>query len=67
MPRKRLSFSAAFKSKVALDVIRGLKTVAELAMYFVGQGVESLNMMLQPPSSAPQIVPSGKSVSSSHR
>ena len=28
MPRKRRSFSATFKSKVALDAIKGLKTVA---------------------------------------
>jgi hypothetical protein len=31
MPRKRRSFSATFKSKVALDAIKGLKTVAEIA------------------------------------
>ena len=31
MPRKRRVFTSAFKSKVALDAIRGLKTVAELA------------------------------------
>lgn len=31
MPRKRRSFSATFKAKVALDAHRGLKTVAELA------------------------------------
>ena len=31
MPRKRRSFSATFKSKVALDAIKGLNTVAEIA------------------------------------
>ncbi|MGN6544317.1 MAG: transposase [Aureliella sp.] len=31
MPRKRRLFTAAFKSKVALEAVRGLKTVAELA------------------------------------
>ena len=31
MPRKRRSFSAAFKAKVALDAHKGLKTVGELA------------------------------------
>ena len=31
MPRKRRSFSAAFKAKVALDAHKGLKTTAELA------------------------------------
>jgi len=31
MPRKRRSFSATFKSKVALDAIKGLKTVSEIA------------------------------------
>ena len=31
MPRKRRSFSATVKSKVALDAIKGLKTVAEIA------------------------------------
>jgi transposase len=31
MPRKRRSFSAAFKSKVALDAHKELKTTAELA------------------------------------
>jgi transposase-like protein len=31
MPGKRRSFSASFKSKVALDAIKGLKTVAEIA------------------------------------
>ena len=31
MPRKRRSFSATFKPKVALDAIKGLKTVAEIA------------------------------------
>ncbi|MFM2215839.1 MAG: hypothetical protein RL240_157 [Planctomycetota bacterium] len=30
MPRKRRSFSATFKSKVAIDAINGLKTVAEM-------------------------------------
>ncbi len=31
MPRKRRSFDGAFKAKVALEAIRGLKTVSELA------------------------------------
>jgi transposase-like protein len=31
MPGKRRSFSATFKSKIALDAIKGLKTVAEIA------------------------------------
>ncbi len=31
MPRKRRLFDGAFKAKVALDAIRGLKTVSELA------------------------------------
>jgi putative transposase len=31
MPRKRRSFSATFKSKVALDAIKGIKTVTEIA------------------------------------
>jgi putative transposase len=31
MPRKRRSFSSTFKSKVALDAIKGLMTVAEIA------------------------------------
>jgi len=31
MPMKRRSFSTTFKSKVALDAIKGLKTVAEIA------------------------------------
>ena len=31
MPKKRRSFSATFKSKVALDSIKGRKTVAEIA------------------------------------
>jgi putative transposase len=31
MPRKRRSFSATFKSKVALDAIKGLKTISEIA------------------------------------
>jgi transposase len=31
MSRKRRSFSAAFKAKVALDAHKGLKTVGELA------------------------------------
>jgi putative transposase len=31
MPRKRRSFSAAFKAKVALDAHKGLKTAGELA------------------------------------
>lgn len=34
MSRKRRSFSAAFKSKVALAAIRGDKTTAELAAKF---------------------------------
>jgi hypothetical protein len=33
MPRKRRSFSASFKSKVALDAIKGLKTVADTARF----------------------------------
>ncbi len=31
MPRKRRLFDGAFKAKVAVDAIRGLKTVSELA------------------------------------
>ena len=31
MPRKRRLFDGAFKAKVALDALRGLKTVNELA------------------------------------
>jgi transposase len=31
MPRKRRTFDGAFKAKVALDAVRGLKTVSELA------------------------------------
>ena len=31
MTRKRRSFSSAFKAKVALDAVAGLKTVSELA------------------------------------
>jgi transposase-like protein len=31
IPRKRRSLSATFKPKVALDAIKGLKTVAEIA------------------------------------
>lgn len=31
MARKRRAFTSAFKSKVALDAVRGLKTVSELA------------------------------------
>mgnify|MGYP006296022307 CR=1 FL=1 len=31
MSRKRRSFSSTFKARVALDAIRGLKTVSELA------------------------------------
>ncbi len=31
MPRKRRLFDGGFKAKVALDAIRGLKTVSELA------------------------------------
>ena len=31
MPRKRRVFDGAFKAKVALDAVRGLKTVSELA------------------------------------
>ena len=31
MPRKRRIFDGSFKSKVALDAVRGLKTVSELA------------------------------------
>lgn len=33
MPRKRRLFDGAFKAKVALDAIRGLKTVSELAAF----------------------------------
>lgn len=31
MPRKRRSFSPAFKAKVALEAIKGVKTIAEIA------------------------------------
>lgn len=31
MPRKRRLFDGSFKAKVALDALRGLKTVSELA------------------------------------
>lgn len=38
MPRKRRLFDGAFKAKVALEPIRGLKTVSELAaLYTVHQ------------------------------
>jgi len=33
MPRKRRLFDGSFKAKVALDAIRGLKTVSELAAF----------------------------------
>ena len=33
MPRKRRLFDGAFKAKVALDAVRGLKTVSELAAF----------------------------------
>ena len=31
MPRKRRTFSPAFKAKVALEAIKGVKTIAEIA------------------------------------
>ena len=31
MARKRRSFSPSFKAKVALEAIRGVKTIAEIA------------------------------------
>ena len=34
MPRKRRLFDGAFKAKVALEAIRGLKTVSELAALY---------------------------------
>ena len=34
MPRKRRLFDGAFKAKVALDAVRGLKTVSELAAFY---------------------------------
>lgn len=34
MPRQRRIFEGAFKAKVALDAIRGLKTVSELASLY---------------------------------
>ena len=33
MPRKRRLFDGAFQAKVALDAVRGLKTVSELAAF----------------------------------
>ena len=34
MARRRRRFDAAFKAKVALEAIRGLKTISEVAMQF---------------------------------
>ena len=34
MPRKRRVFDAAFKAKVALEAVRGLKTTSELVQQF---------------------------------
>jgi putative transposase len=34
MARRRRSFSSAFKAKVALDAVKGLKTVGELAKQY---------------------------------
>ena len=34
MPRKRRLFDGAFKAKVALDAVRGVKTVSELAAFY---------------------------------
>jgi transposase len=34
MPRKRRVFDGAFKAKVALDAVRGLKTIGELATLY---------------------------------
>ncbi len=34
MPRKRRLFDGSFKAKVALEAIRGLKTVSELAAFY---------------------------------
>ncbi len=34
MPRVRRRFDGKFKSKVALEAIRGLKSISEIAMQF---------------------------------
>lgn len=61
MGRKRRTFTDKFKAKVALEAVRGVKTLAELATEYQVHPNQISDWKKQLISSAPEVFTSGKS------
>lgn len=60
MTRKRRQFSAKFKAKVAVDAIKGMKTLSELSTEYKVHPNQISAWKKQLLSNAPELFPSGK-------
>lgn len=60
MTRKRRQFSAKFKAKVAVDAIKGIKTLSELSTEYKVHPNQISAWKKQLLSNAPELFPSGK-------
>lgn len=60
MTRKRRQFSAKFKAKVAVDAIKGMKTLSELSTEYKVHPNQISVWKKQLLSNAPGLFPSGK-------
>lgn len=60
MTRKRRQFSAKFKAKVAVDAIKGMKTLSELSTEYKVHPNQISAWKKQLLSNAPGLFPSGK-------
>ena len=60
MTRTRRNFSAKFKAKVAIEAIKGLKTLAELSTAYKVHPNQISAWKRQLLSNAPELFPSGK-------
>ncbi len=60
MGRKRRTFTDKFKAKVALEAVKGMKTLAELAVEYQVHPNQISDWKKQLISSAPELFASGK-------
>lgn len=60
MGRKRRTFTDAFKAKVALEAVKGMKTLAELAAEYQVHPNQISDWKKQLISNAPELFTSGK-------